>query len=346
MSSRQKSMTEDSAIDSADESRAADSGISVPVIDLTRALAGDRAARLQAAREIDRACTEIGFFSITGHGVDTAVIEQLRDRASRFFNQSLADKLKAQPDDPGVPRGYRAIGFESLAADKGAAPPDLKEYYHFGRESWPDEPYYTSAEGQRYFIANKWPAYPRGFAEAAEAYYLALETLSEKVLSLAALGLGIDENFFNDKIDRHITAIRINFYPEQDQAPAEGQLRAGEHTDYGLLTILNAEDKPGGLEVLTRTGVWVPVRANPDAFVINIGDLLMRWSNDRWLSNVHRVVNPPPDTGPVSQRISIGFFHHPNYDAEVRCIAAPGEEKHAPVLSGDYRDMKYQVTRT
>jgi len=317
----------------------------IPVIDLAPALHGGAAERLAVAREIDSVCAETGFFTIRGHGVSLDLIKALRDKASAFFNLPLAAKLQAQPKVASTPRGYRALGFEALAlGNADAAPPDLKEYYHFGRESWPDEPYYTSGEGQRYFIPNLWPETPAGFSEVAAIYYNEMDRLTRAMMRLTSLALNLDEHFFEDKIDRHITAMRINYYPAQTEAPKTGQLRAGEHTDYGLLTILNGENTAGGLEVKTLDGRWIPVETEPDTFVVNIGDLLMRWTNDRWISNTHRVVNPPQARG-SAQRISIAFFHHPNYDARVECIAPPGEAKYPPVLSGEYRDLKYRQTR-
>jgi isopenicillin N synthase-like dioxygenase len=164
-------------------------------------------------------------------------------------------------------------------------------------------------------------------------------------MRIAALGLGADEHFFDDKIDRHITAMRLNFYPEQREAPAPGQLRAGEHTDYGAFTILNGENVAGGLQVKTRGGQWLDIETDPKSFVVNIGDLLMRWTNDRWVSNAHRVINPPREIAGDAKRLSIAFFHHPNYDARIECIAPPGEAKYPPVGSGEYRDLKYKQTR-
>jgi isopenicillin N synthase-like dioxygenase len=318
----------------------------IPVIDLSEALTGDPAARLRTGREMDRTCREIGFFTITGHGVAPDVMDNLRNTANAFFALPLEEKLRAVHPVKGTPRGYIALGVEALSHGNAIeTPPDLKEYYHFGRERWPDEPYYTCAEGQRYFRINLWPEHPPGFAEAAAAYYAAMENLTVEMMRLAALGLGIPEHFFDDKIDRHITAMRLNHYPEQHASPAPGQLRAGAHTDYGLLTILNGENVPGGLQAQTRDGRWLDVETDPRSFVVNIGDLLMRWTNDRWVSNVHRVVNPPDSEAARSRRLSIAFFHHPNYDASIECIAPPGEAKYPPVLSGAYRDEKYRQTR-
>jgi len=320
----------------------------IPVIDLSAALAGDPAARLATGREIDRTCTEIGFLTIKGHGVPAAVRQDLRRTAREFFALPLEEKRRAVAADPATPRGYRGLGFESLARgnDPNAIPPDIKEYYHFGRERWPDEPYFTQGDGPRYFIRNVWPARPQGFAAAAERYYGEMERLTGDMMRLAALGLGLDEKFFDDKIDRHITAMRLNFYPEQATPPIPGQLRAGDHTDYGLLTILNGENVPGGLQAKSRSGEWIDVETDPDTFVVNIGDLLMRWTNDRWVSNVHRVVNPPITESAGNSRLSIAFFQQPNYDAVIECQCPPGEAKYPPVTSGAYRDMKYKQTRT
>lgn len=317
----------------------------IPVIDLSPARSGDAAERLRIGQEMDRNCREIGFFTVTGHGVPTAVMDELRRTAKEFFALPLEEKLRATHPAKGTPRGYIAQGVEALSHGNAlATPPDLKEYYHFGRQSWPDEPYYSSLEGRRYFIPNLWPERPVGFAEVAAKYYAAMEALTVEMMRLAALGLGIPEHFFDDKIDRHITAMRLNHYPEQRTAPAPGQLRAGAHTDYGLLTILNGENVPGGLQAQTRDGRWVDVETDPGTFVVNIGDLLMRWTNDRWVSNVHRVMNPPADAPPGS-RLSIAYFQHPNYDASIECIAPPSAAKYPPVLSGAYRDEKYRQTR-
>jgi isopenicillin N synthase-like dioxygenase len=206
-----------------------------------------------------------------------------------------------------------------------------------------DEPYYTSEEGRQHFLPNIWPARPAGFAAAATAHYRAMDRLITFLMRLAALALGVEETYFDDKVDRSIGTMRLNYYPAQATPPAAGQLRASAHTDYGGFTILSGEDVPGGLQVRTRDGRWIDVATSPSRFVVNIGDLLMRWTNDRWLSNLHRVVNPPLD-GPSPARLSIAFFNHPNYDALIECLPSQGAAKHPPVRSGEYRDLKYAKT--
>jgi len=204
--------------------------------------------------------------------------------------------------------------------------------------------YYTSPKGRQFFLPNIWPAEPPGFRAAAITYYRAMHQLVGFLMRLTALGLGIDETFFDDKVSRSIGTMRLNYYPRQVLAPLAGQLRAGAHTDYGGLTILNGEDVPGGLQVWTRSGRWIDVRTPPEQLVVNIGDLLMRWTNDRWLSNMHRVVNPPREDGRNQPRLSIAFFNHPNWDVMIECVTPAGQAKHAPVMSGDYRDLKYAKT--
>lgn len=320
----------------------------VPVIDLAPFLHGDALARARVAEEVAHAAERIGFFAITGHDVPSATMDRIYEVAHEFFALPQEEKQRMAPPTPAVPRGYKAVGFEALAAGNAlATPPDLKEYWHFGRDVIPRDPYFTGPEGCRHFYENVWPARPVGFREAADAWYRAMEGLSQTLCRASALALGLREDFFADKIDRHITSGRINFYPRQETPPAEGQLRAGAHTDYGMLTILSGESAPG-LQVLTREGHWVDVATDKYRFVCNIGDLLMRWTNDRWVSNTHRVLNPPRELAKSSSRMSIAFFHHPNYDASVECI--PGCDgdappRYAPVLSGDFRDEKYRVTR-
>lgn len=324
----------------------------IPVIDIEPFLLGSAAGRADVPLQMREAAERIGFFAITGHGVPPATVDALYDSAHEFFDLPLDEKQRVAPPRPDYPRGYKAVGFEALAAGNTVAgepplPPDLKEYYHFGRALVPDDPYYTSDEGRRHFFANQWPARPAGFAAAADAYYAAMESLSGTLCRIAALALDLPEHFFEDKIDRHITAARINYYPRQDDPPAEGQLRAGAHTDYGMLTILSGESAPG-LQVRTRAGEWVDVSTDKYRFVCNIGDLLMRWTNDRWVSNTHRVLNPPREMARASSRMSIAFFHHPNYDAKIECIpgcAGDAPPRYAPVLSGDFRNDKYSVTR-
>jgi isopenicillin N synthase-like dioxygenase len=317
----------------------------VPVIDLSPAREGELGGRRRVAAALDEACREIGFFAIVGHGVPDALVDDMRRQAHRFFELPDAAKRAARHPVEGMNRGYHAAGGETLAAANDAVgPPDLKEYFHIGPVDVGGEPYFTSPLGRRHFEPNVWPATPSGFAPAAAAYYRTMSGLVTFLMRLAALALDVDERFFDDKVDRSIGTMRLNYYPALTAAPSPGQLRAGAHTDYGGFTILSGEDVPGGLQVRTRDGRWIDVRTSPTVFVVNIGDLLMRWTNDRWLSNLHRVVNPPAAEGGAGARLSIAFFNHPNYDVLVECLPSQGPARHAPVRSGEYRDLKYAKT--
>lgn len=324
-------------------------GEAVPVIDIAPSRSG-AAGHAAVARRIAEACETIGFFTIVGHGIDAATIDALRAAAGAFFAAPAAVKVAAGPPAPHVPRGYRAIGDEGLAAGDGdATPPDLKEVFHLGPIDYPADSYHLAPAARPHFIVNVWPAAPTTFRPTATAYYRAMEGLAGELMALFAKALDVPAEAFARRIDRHISALRIINYPPLAAAPRPGQLRAGAHSDYGTLTILLSENRPGGLQVRTRAGAWIDVLTPADAFVINIGDLMMRWTNDRWVSNQHRVVNPSEDAGAAAQRLSIVFFHHPNYDAEIACIescASPGNPaKYPPVLAGPYRLDKYTRTR-
>src|SRR3989442_6282103 len=219
----------------------------VPVVDLTPARAGGRAERARGAAAIDAAWREIGFFAIDGHGVRGRLGDDLRRVAHEFFALPAAAKLAARHPVAGTNRGYHPAGGEALSsANDAPAPPDLKEFFHVGPVDVGADAYYTSAEGRRYFTPNVWPAAPADFARAATAYYRAMSDLVRSLMRLAALALSVDEAFFDDKVDRSIGTMRLNYYPGQAAPPSPGQLRAGAHTDYGGVTLLSGEDVPGG----------------------------------------------------------------------------------------------------
>ena len=165
-----------------------------------------------------------------------------------------------------------------------------------------------------------------------------MESLAERLMRIFALALGMPEKFFADKIDRHITAMRLNHYAEATRPPLPDQLRAGAHSDYGSLTILLATAGAGGLQVRGSDGAWCDVEPVPDTFIVNLGDLMAQWTNDRWVSTLHRVANPAPDRRAGSRRASIAFFHQPNHDALIECLPTcrrPDDPpRYAPTTSG------------
>ena len=164
-----------------------------------------------------------------------------------------------------------------------------------------------------------------------------MDALAIDLMRLFALALDLPERYFDSSVDRSISRLRVRNYPAPAETPEPGQLRAGAHSDYGSLTILKTEDRPGGLQVLGKDGAWLDVPHLPGCFVVNIGDMLARWTNDRWVSTLHRVVNPPPDRVAESRRQSVVFFQNPNYDAVVSCLPSCVDGANPAEISADHR---------
>jgi isopenicillin N synthase-like dioxygenase len=320
----------------------------VPVIDVAPLVAGGGEGRRAVARAIGRACEEIGFFTIVGHGVDAELVRRMDAVSRAFFDLPTAEKQRVRRPRPEQSRGYIGLGEENLAYGVGRATTDLKEFFAIGPVDVPDEPYYTVPAAYPSFAPNVWPERPAALRATYVEYYRAMERLAADLMRAFALALDLAEDFFRTTTDRHISGIRVINYPDQPEAPAAGQLRAGPHSDYGALTILKAENVAGGLQVLNRAGQWVGVEPVADSFVINLGDLMMHWTNDRWISTLHRVANPPRDVALGSRRQSIVFFYQPNYDALIECLpgcTGPGRPaRYPPVTSGEHRLQKFLKT--
>jgi isopenicillin N synthase-like dioxygenase len=319
-----------------------------PVIDIAalRQPQASAAARIQIVRQVVGACEEIGFFAVTGHGVPGAVIADLIAQSYAFFDQPLAEKLAVRRPRPEQNRGYIAPGEEILARLRGdETPPDLKELYTIGPFDTPETAYFTGPAAYPSFAPNLWPARPVGLRPALQAYWHELDRVARMLCRISAEALELTPEFFDDKIDKHISQLRIMHYPAPLTAPLPGQLRAGAHSDLGMMTLLYSDNDIGGLEVMSRAGRWVPVPVIEGAFTVNLGDLMMRWTNNRWRSTLHRVVNPPAAMNDLSRRLSIGMFFIPNYDAVVAPIAGPGAApKYSAITVADYRTSRFAGT--
>jgi len=186
---------------------------------------------------------------------------------------------------------------------------------------------------------NLWPAQPADFEATWKRYFGLMEDLSGRMLRLFAVALDLPEDFFADKVDQHLSSMAANCYPEQPVPPASGQLRVRAHVDFSTLTILYQDDAPGGLQAHQRGVGWVDVPYVPGSFVINLGDLMARWTNDRWVATPHRVVNPPPELA-MTRRISLPFFHLPNHDAVIEpiatCVTEAWPARFVPVVAGEW----------
>src|SRR2546426_8002177 len=261
--------------------------VSVPVIDLAPARAA-AADRLRVAAAIDAACREIGFFAIDGHGVPARVVDELRAVAHAFFAMPREDKLAARHPVAGTNRGYHPVGGEALSsANDAPAPPDLKEFFHVGPVDVGSDVYYTSAEGRRHFTPNVWPAAPPDFERAATVYYRAMSDLVRSLMRLAALALSVDETFFDDKVDRSVGTMRLNYYPAQARLPTPGQLRAGAHTDYGGVTILSGGGGARGPPDPARGGRRGGGGTAPPPLLVHNRGLLLRPADDPRRSHMH-----------------------------------------------------------
>ncbi len=312
-------------------------GVTVPIVDMTPFLHGDLGERATVAAAVDHACRDIGFLIVQGHGVPADVIADTLAATWAFFDLAESEKRRWISAKGDFRRGYMPVGGNALAYTLGEeSPPDLIEAFTFGREDLPDEPYYT-AHRETWFEPNIWPTEPPSFRTCMLAYYAAMERLAGDLMRLFARALALPEEIFHDKIDRHITAMRLNHYPVPQSPPQPRQLRAGAHSDYGSLTILHPTDAAGGLQVHID-GCWRDVWCPRDAFVVNLGDLMAQWTNDRWVSTLHRVVVPSTEALSRSRRASLAFFHQPNHDAVVACLptclAAGEAPKYRPVTSG------------
>ncbi|MGE0386838.1 MAG: isopenicillin N synthase family dioxygenase [Gammaproteobacteria bacterium] len=308
-----------------------------PQIDLGPYYGGSPGAAEAIAASIDRALRSTGFFMVTNHAVAPATVEAMSCACRAFFDLPLAEKMAIRNTASGSQRGYVPFGDSALAFTYGASsPPDLKESFAMGPPALPQ----GEAAGECY-APNVWPARPVEFRAAVEAYYAAMGDLARDLLRLFALALSMPEDFFDAGMAGHNSTLRAFNYPDLDATPLPGQLRAGEHTDYGLLTLLAGDAAPGGLQVRNRAGQWFDVVPPAGAFVVNIGDLMMYWTNDVWLSNVHRVAVPPADRAGSTRRQSIAYFANPREDVRVECLPtciAPGQApRNPPVGAGEHR---------
>jgi isopenicillin N synthase-like dioxygenase len=317
-----------------------------PIVDISAVHTASPAAMNDLGRRVDEICRQTGFLAIVGHGVSKEIITGAWNSSREFFDLPVDRKLETKMPYVGYPYGYSPLQAEALAKSLGEeTPPDIKESFSIGPLK---QPPHTGSEPDAdfRFAANLWPQEPAGFRDAWSAYYIAMGELAGRIMRVFAAALHLPQEFFAAVMDNPISAMRALNYPHQPLPPQPGQLRAGAHSDYGSLTILLSEAAPGGLEIRTPEGQWQCVPIVPDAFIVNIGDVLARWTNDHWVSTLHRVVNPPPDHRGSTRRQSIAFFQQPNWDAEISCIPTcigPGESaKHPPVKSGEHLRQKFR----
>ncbi len=308
----------------------------IQVFDLAEFEGSTGTARAMRAAELDRICRETGFLVLSGHGVSDAVIADQWTAVQAFFDQPAEIKAKVAAPYPGYPYGWLGPDREALAASRGeVTPPDLKESFNGGPlmipAGIPDKDAYDFC-----YQPTLWPDLP-GFRVAWEGYYTTMEALAARIMAAFAEALGLHPEHFAPFIEQPVSALRALCYPATTGQPLDGQQRAGAHSDYGSLTILLPQAGSSGLQI-RWDGQWVDVPAPNGTFVINIGDLMARWTSDRWVSTLHRVIARPDQP----RRLSLAFFHQPGWQAEITPL--DGSDTYPPVLSGPYLMEKFRST--
>jgi isopenicillin N synthase-like dioxygenase len=320
----------------------------IPVLDLAGVRPGSTAFD-SAVIQLRSACENVGFFAVTGHGVDPAVIAGAYRSASHFFAQPFAAKQLVGRPRPELNRGYVGRGEEALARLEGrGGPADVKEVYTVGPDAYPDDDYHTCEAARPHWGPNPWPAELPGFRPAVLAYWSAVEVLAARLVELIGAALGVDVPSLAPELASGPHQLRLIHYPPPAVPLQPGQLRAGAHTDLGMLTVLHSSSNAdGGLEVATRDGHW-QTAPDLDGFMVNIGDAMMRWTNDLWRSTRHRVSVPSGSS--AGSRLSLAFFVIPHYDTVIECLPTCRSKQrpalYPPITMGEYRAARFASTAT
>jgi isopenicillin N synthase-like dioxygenase len=308
----------------------------IPVIDISTMRGDDFSARKKTAWEVHKACRETGFFYISGHGVSASLIDAQFEQARQLFALPHEQKLALHQRHSPTGQGFNGIGDQRLdSQDPHAeiAPVDLKEGFHCGLEVPDDDPW--AKAGWRGYGHNQWPASLPAFRTQTLTYIDAMREVADCVVSLLALSLDLPADWFAELYEPPNLMVRMLGYPPHLPGTPVNQLGAGAHTDWGAVTLL-AQDDVGGLEVRTVEGEWIAARPIPGTFVVNLGDLMPRWTNDLYRSNMHRVKNVQIGRW----RYSIPFFYNPRPTARIACLPgcadADNPPRYEPCTSGEH----------
>ena len=323
----------------------------VPTVDITPYVTGGTPeARAEVARQIDEACRTVGFIQITGHGIPDPVIDDLTDAMDGFFALSL-DEKKAYRTPPKINRGYSPPKSESLSLSLGVEQAsrmnDFFEAFNVGagQADYPEAPDLPQPD----YAENLWPDVD-GFEAQVQTYFGEAARVARTMTRIFADALGLEPDFFAERSGHSLDVMRMNNYalPPGTDVTLDGDLVGmGEHTDYGIVTILWA-DQVKGLQVLGADGSWNDVSPADDALLINLGDVTARWTNERWMSTLHRV-KPPVIDGTIERRRSAAFFHDGDVDALIEtlpsCVDAEHPDLYTPITVGDHIRAKLAGSR-
>jgi isopenicillin N synthase-like dioxygenase len=308
----------------------------IPVIDFAPSFSASLEDRQRVAREIYATCRSVGFFYAINHGISEDLCAAQLDWSKRYFELPLEEKLKVDMRQSKAAHGYEALAQQVL--DPGA-PPDLKEGFYIGVDRGPGDPLVMA--GIPNHGPNQWPEHLPGFREQMTEYFKAMQSLSLHIMRVIALSLDLEESYFDDACADSGPLLRLIHYPAHPKNAQLNQLGAGIHTDWGAITLL-LQDNSGGLEVETRDGIWVNAKPIPNSFVVNIADMMERWTNGMYKSNRHRVLNNR--TG--RSRYSVPFFFNPNFNARVECVhtcaSADNPPKYEPCTVSEHIAEMYR----
>ena len=290
----------------------------IPVIDLGPCLADEQGALDRAAAELRHALTEIGFYSIVNHGVPSALVDEVYRQVARFHARPLGEKLKIKLDKHNV--GYLPMRGDTLRTSVVAnvTKPNMSEAFFMARDLAPDHPDVLS--DRRFRSANQWPESLPGFREPLVEYCDALERLAQRLVRVYARALNLPATYFDAPFTDLQYKLRATHYPPRLQA-LDDEFGIAPHTDTSFLTLLAPNDVPG-LSFRTQAGDWIDVPTVPDAFIVNGGQLLRRWTNDYFLATPHRAVNRT-----ARERYALAFFCDAQIDwptAAVPTCVSPG----------------------
>jgi len=306
----------------------------LPIIDVGGLSSPHAADRRAVANELRTACAYNGFFYISNHGISAGLVNRVFAEAEAFFVLPAADKVAIDKARSAANRGYEPLSGQTLEI---GAPPDLKEGFYLGPEHDPDDPRVRA--GKFNHGPNQWPLQLPAFRPVMERYFGEMLVLSERLMEGLALSLDLPETYFASFCRSAMATLRLLHYPPQPANANPGLKGAGAHTDFGGLTLLR-QGEIGGLQVWDRaSGGWIHADPVPATYVVNLGDMIARWTNDRYHSTLHRVVNTSG-----RERYSVPFFYVGNYDYRVECIPtclAPDERpKYPPVtVEAHLREM-------
>ncbi len=313
----------------------------IPVIDIGKFLSSSPADRMGVVKDVQRTLEEIGFLIISGHGVSQDLIDRVSAATLAFFDRPHEEKSKFVV--PGHPnRGYGAMQSRTVGLNHDPSlKKSLQEGYGLGTMEMKLDEKTQQGAGLGRFVQNVFPDEPADFEPATREYYAEMGRLHATIMRMFAVALDLPENYFEPMLTHPDNTLRLTHYPALDREPEPGELRAGAHTDTGILTILHIDDTPNSLQVQTRSGEWIFVNKVPGTYIINIGDLMMRWTNDKWVSNMHKVVNPPFVNGKAKRRLSIVTFCQVNFDTVIDCLpgcsSPDNPPRYEPITSAAYK---------